>query len=392
MATKKIGTATVKDGVASAKYTIGSEDSVGDFKLIGNYLENDTYRSASAEASYKIRIGTVITCLNAIGTAGEKTTFTANVKYNSTLNVNEGQVQFVLNGANIGETVTVTGGVATLSYTIPDSTPDDSVITAKYLGTGTYAASVTSKSAVLSMRKTPTILMQNATANRGDSLAIKGTITDSDGNNITTGEAQLYIDNVATGDVVTVKDGSIDCVWKVPTTAATGSHTAKIVYAQNDTYNSVEATAQINIRTKVSLTNANISGNIGGTVTLTTTVTDEYSHPVQEGQVKITCNDTSTTVTVTAEGVATTEFTIPASAKEGTTYSYSAEYIQNTNYESGKSTADGIVTIRTSVVITLDNIEATIGDTIILGATVKTNESVPTNVDEGTIEFIVDDS
>lgn len=392
MTKTKIGTATVKKGVATTKYTIGSEDAVGDFKLIGTYLENSKYKKATGEASYKVRIGTVITVLNSIGTAGEKTRFTANVKYNSTLNVNEGLVQFQLNGANIGEAVTVTGGVATLDYTLPENITDNSKISAKYLGTGTYAGSVTTKTGTLSMRQTPTILLQNKVANRGEKLQITGTITDGDGNNISTGTAQLYIDEKQVGDSVNVSSGEITFTWDIPNSTSTGSHTAKIVYAENDTYTSASATSQINIRTKVNLMNSSISGNLGDTVTLTTTVTDEYSHPVQEGQVKISINNTTTTVTVTAEGVATTTFTIPASATEGSTYVYKSEYVQNTNYEAGKSVEDGVVTIRTSVVVNLADIEANVGDNINLNATVKTNEAVPVNVDEGTMEFYVDDS
>lgn len=385
MADENIGKAKVSGGNASLTYVVPSDSIIGERVLHAKYGETDNYKSAESTSSYHIRYKTNITVGNIIGSKGQSATFTANVKYNSTIAVPEGTVQFALAGTNIGTPQTVSNGVATLTYTLPDSTVDQSEITATYIKTDKYGASTTSTPGILSLRKALNFTMSDVYANRGSKATFEVTLTDSNSTAITTGDITLYIDDVSTGLTSSPNSsGKVTFTYTIPSSTTTGTHTYTVKYAQNDSYDAAEASGQLTIRKKVTLTPVNISANAGTDAVITIKVVDEDSITVVSGSLTFTIAGETHTTQVTASGEATYTYSIPADSTRDITFSGS--YAQNNNYESGVTTVDGIIHLRKDVVVTVADVEAVTTESVGISATVMSGE---TAVNEGEITFIV---
>lgn len=385
MADENIGKAKVSGGNASLTYVVPSDSIIGERVLHAKYGETDNYKSAESTSSYHVRYKTNITVGNVIGSKGQSATFTANVKYNSTIAVPEGTVQFALAGTNIGTPQTVSNGVATLTYTLPDSTVDQSEITATYIKTDTYGASTTSTPGVLSLRKALNFAMSDVYANRGSEAVFEVKLTDSNSTAITTGDVTLYIDGVSTGLTSNPNSaGTVSFSYTIPSSTTTGTHTYTVKYAQNDSYDAAEASGQLTVRKKVTLTPVNISANAGSDAVITIKVVDEDSITVVSGSLTFTIAGETHTTQVTASGEATYTYSIPADSTGDITFSGS--YAQNNNYESGATTVDGIIHLRKDVVVTVADVEAVTTESVGISATVMCGE---TAVNEGEITFIV---
>ena len=397
MTTKTIGNATVSGGIARTQYTIPSDELVGDFTLTGTYVENNHYKEQSATADFNVRIATVVTVSNVTANHGESATFTANVKYDNTLNVNEGQVQFKLGGTIIG-TGNVSQGVATCSYTIPQSVEDGTEITANFLGTSTYGASVTTSSGTLHVRGTLEIdvgvdtATNDNSANRGETVVLFLAATPpGDVEVITSGNVSFYIDNVKVGEVTTAdSSGEYEDVftyeYTIPSNMSTGSHTLKGVIAQSEDHESAEMTETLVVRMPTHIVANPVSANAGSTVNLVANIYDENDSIVTEGQATFTDpNNQTSNVSVGSGGTATKSVTVPSNATEGSTIQYTVVYNQNTNYTNATSVTITI-TVRKTPILTLNDITANRGDIVYLTASVEDNVT-GNDVNEGSITF-----
>lgn len=395
MTNREIGSANVSGGIASTTYTIAGDETVGDFTLTGKYIENDTYKEATGTADFKVRIGTTITASNVIASHNQTSTFTATVNYNSVNPVDEGQVQFKLKGTIIG-TASVSNGTASLDYQVPSTITTGDEITANYLGTNTYGASVTSTPATIKIRTNPTVSVNGSSINKGDysssNLTYPVTVTDVEEDSIDEGTVKLYIDNNLINTQTSTTNHTFNCVINSSTiqNLSYGSHTIRAVYEQNDDYNSAEGTATLIIRTPSHIVAPNVSANASGSATLEVTVYDNNNVIVTEGQVSFTDpNSQVSNIVVGANGKATTSVNIPAGTTEGTTLTYTVQYTQTNNYEAS-STSNIVITIRKGVVVAVNDVTANRGDIINLTASIK--DLSENNVTTGTVTFTVDDS
>ncbi len=386
MTKQQIGTATVENGVAETTYTIPGDATTGSRVLYATYEQNDNYMLAEGYNTIEIRVPTVTTVSNVLASIGETATFTANVKHHTDQNVNEGTVQFQLGGVNIGTPVNVSNGVANLQYEIPSNTEDGTVITAVFIETTTYGASVSGEG-LLSIREGTNVVVENLSANRGTTATITATITDADGDNVTTGQAQLYIDNTISGEPVNVVGGSVSFSYDVANNAVVGGHTIKVSYLQNDTFDPADGTATLTVRTPTTLTAVNVSGNKGSTIPVTVRVTDPNSSAIIDGTVNITIgNGTAQSATVGNSGEATIQYQIPNDASG--TIAFTAVYVENVNYQGSTMETAGVITVRKGVTLVVDSVKAELGDEITLGATVTDENSAL--VDEGTVTYEIE--
>lgn len=383
---QKIGTANVIDGEATLEWTIPSTMKIGTSNIYGTYIENSIYMSAEGYNTIQVRHATSTTVQNVLASIGETAIFTANVKYSTNQNVNEGTVQFQLGSANIGSPVNVSNGVATLQYTIPSNIESGAEIRAYFLETNTYSAS-TSNAGTLTLREGTNVTVNNISANRGEEITITASITDSSSDLVNTGSAKLFIDNtlISTQDV-NPSTGVVSFTYNVANNAVLGSHTVKIEYQQNDSYDAGEGTGTLTVRTPTLLTPTNVSANAGSTVYVTVNVTDNNNTPIPTGTVNITVgSDSPVNAIVNASGEATIQYNVPSNASG--TISFTATYIENNNYQGGTTSTAGVITIRKSTVVTVDSQRANIGDTINLSATVTSGQEM---VDEGTLDFEIE--
>lgn len=399
MTTKNLGSATVSGGIARTNYTIPSDELVGDFTLQGTYVQNDHYKEATATADFKVRIGTTITVDNVTGNHGESSNFTAHVLQTGNTPVNDGQVQFKIEGNIIG-TANVSNGVATYAYTIPSSVADNSSITANYLGTSTYGTSATSSSGTLHIRSGVTVTVDSTYQSRSGSVDLACIVEDGSGNPITDTSVDFYIDNVkvGTGSVCDGTTHKYSYTYSVPSNAAAGSHTIKCVSAQTSDHTSAEGTGTLTVLMPVTITLDNVSGNIGGQYTYTAHVVDENNAPVTAGKCIFKCNgknekdgnNSTIYVNVNSSGVATLTVDVPSNATEtgtNSTYTLSAVYSDSShNYEnvSGENSVSATLTIRKTPVLAVNSVTANRGDTVYLTCGVTYNSE---NVTEGSVSF-----
>ena len=387
MTRTQIGTATVENGVAETTYTIPGDTTVGVRTLYATYQENDDYMLAEGYNTAQIRIPTTITVESVLASIGETATFTANVKYNTNQNVDAGTVQFQLAGADIGSPVNVSGGVATLQYEIPSNAVSGSEITATFLQTNIYGQSTTETAGTLTIRGSTNVVVSNLSANRDTTATITATITDSNSDPITTGQAQLYIDNTISGEPVTISNGTATFSYAVANNAILGSHTIKVAYLQNDDYDPAEGTGTLIVRTPTVLTAVNVSANKGTTVPLVVQVKDSNNSPISNGTVNISVGGgAEVSATVSASGEATINYDVPNDASG--TINFTASYVENTNYQASTTETDGIITIRKGVTVTVATVNAELGDTITLHSEIKDENNQ--NVDEGTVTYEIE--
>lgn len=386
MTRQQIGTASVANGIAETTYVIPGDATTGNRTLYATYEQNDDYMLAEGYNTIEIRVPTETTVDNVLASIGETATFSATVKHHTSQNVNEGTVQFQLGGVNIGSPVNVSNGIATLQYEIPSNTEDGTEITAIFIETLTYGAS-TSTAGILSIREGTNVVVGNLSANRGTTATITATVTDADGDNVSTGQAQLYIDNTLSGEPVNVVGGSVSFSYEVANNAVVGGHAIKVAYLQNDTYDPAEGTATLTVRTPTTLTAVNVSGNKGATVPVTIRVTDPNSSAIIDGTVNITVGEgTPQSATVGTSGEATIQYEIPSNASG--TISFTATYVENVNYQGSVMATNGVITVRKGVTIVVDSVKAELGDEITLGATVTDENSAL--VDEGTVNYEIE--
>ena len=388
MTKTKIGEANVTNGVANTSYTIPGDAATGQHTLTAAFIQNNTHKRGEGSTTLAIRIRTTITVDNVIASHGETATFTAKCTHTGTQNIpqNAGQVQFQLGGDNIGSPVTVgANGIATLQYTIPSSVADDTDITASFIQNDTYAGS-NSTAAKLNIRQSTNIVIDSLYANRGDTTTIQAVVSDANNNPVANGNAIIYLDNTQIA-TTTVTNGAIEEEYTLSSNIATGQHTIRIEYQQNDTYDAATSTGTLQIRIPTHLTPVNVSGNAetpNDVVPVTVTVQDENNNTVQSGSVAITIgSEQEVIIAVNANGEATTQYTIPSTATGSITFN--ARYIQDNNYQSSNMATSGVITIRKGTIITMESINAVRGDNITLTANVKDTDN--NNVNSGTVEF-----
>jgi hypothetical protein len=401
MTEKQLGTATVSGGIARTNYTIPSDELIGDFTLHGTYVENNHYREATDTADFRVRVGTTITVDNVTGNTGESSNFTAHVLAGNSP-VNEGQVQFKLEGNIIG-TANVSNGVATLAYTIPGTAGDGDSITANYLGTSTYGTSVTVSSGTLHIRSGVTVTVDAVVGNREGTVELSCLVEDGTGNPITGTSVDFYLDNtlIGTDSTADATSNKYSTSYTIPSNAVAGVHTIRCVSAQTGDHLSAEGSGTLRVRMPVTVTVEDASVNIGGTTTLVAHVLDENNAPATSGKgvFKINgkivkdANDQVIYVQVDSNGTCTLSgVACPTGTMygvEGATSTIDFNWVGGDNYESVSNTdvVDATLTVRKTPVLIVSDVTANRGDTIYLSTSVTYNNE---NVTEGTVTFILE--
>ncbi|RAP44332.1 MAG: hypothetical protein BZ136_08890 [Methanosphaera sp. rholeuAM74] len=291
-----------------------------------------------------------------------------------------------MGGNNIGTPVNVVNGVATLQYEIPSNTADGTAIKAIFIETNTYAASESAAGSI-KIRESTNVVVNDISANRDTSITITASVTDEDGDPINKGKARLYIDNTLNGELRSVSNGTVSFPYTVADNAVLGGHTIKVVYVQNDDYDSADGTGQLIVRTPTSLSPVNVSANKGSTIPVTVNVKDSNNQVVPNGTVNITVgNGEAVAATVNASGEATIQYEVPNNATG--TINFTAAYIENNNYQSSTMSTNGVITIRKGVTVVVDSLKANIGDTVTLSSTITDeNDNVVT---AGTVDYEIE--
>ncbi len=343
-------TRTDENGKYSLIYT---PSKTGAYSVLVDYLEiaNST-ESHVTTAFYTEKLETTITVDNITAKHGETINLTAHVVDENNNPVSEGKVAFKLNDVTLkdenGEViyVDVVDGVAVLPYEITNSAKNYT-ITGLYYGSDNY---YTDKSdyailEVLKANMTTTVLVDDITAEYGDTIELVAQIIDEEGNIVTTGKVVFKLNGVSlkdeNGEVIYVdvdEDGYARLEYTITNNPKVYNITA--VYSGDGYYiTSRNTTAKLTVTDRViNMTVDSASGKSGETVKLKATVTENNSELVNEGVVVFKLNGVtirdesgeSIKVNVT-NGVAELDYEIPVDMA-GKDYTLTAVY-SNKNYD-----------------------------------------------------------
>jgi len=143
-----IGNATpinvpVINGAATATWQIPSNWAVGHYTITANYNGTNNYQSSQAAGDLRVDpTPTNTTVNNTHNFRGQNVTLISHINDYYGNPVNQGRVQFKVNGNNVGGQVNVNNGTATYTYLITGLNPGNYTILATYLANSNYTASI----------------------------------------------------------------------------------------------------------------------------------------------------------------------------------------------------------------------------------------------------------
>ena len=183
-----IGTASVNNGTAILNWTIPNWNT-GNYIILAEYIGTTNFLTSNKTGNLTINpTPTNITVNPANGYAGQNINITANINSQG-YPVNEGTIQFTINGTNIG-TASVNNGIAILNWTIPNWNTGNYTILAEYTGTTNFLTSNNTEN--LTINPTPTNITVNpANGYAGQNINITANIN-SQGYPVNEGSRDIY--------------------------------------------------------------------------------------------------------------------------------------------------------------------------------------------------------
>ena len=243
--------------------------------------------------------------------------------------VQDANVQFSVNGTIIGSANTNTQGIATLPYTITQ-TSGNYTIFADYLGNNTYCASNSTNN--LTVTSTPTVItVTSVSGYNGDNVDLIATLTDTHGNvPVQDANVQFSVNGTIIGSANTNTQGIATLPYTI--TQTSGNYTIFADYLGNNTYTVCNNTNNLTVAsTPTVITVTSVSGYNGDNVDLTATLTDTHGNvPVQDANVQFSVNGTIIgSANTNTQGIATLPYTITQTSGN---YTIFADYLGNNTY------------------------------------------------------------
>ena len=396
-----LATATVSNGRATTTTQLASNDALaGNKTLYAVYQENDYYMIGTGTNTAQIRIPVTVSIPQTLLVSkGEQNyTITAEVEDYAGNAVGAGSVTFYLGENTLASEVTLnSSGQATFQANIPSTITDGTVLTAHYSGTGIYELKEATKTVQVRGDSNVVVLpstQNKISANRGDTITITATITDSDTQAIDEGTAQLKIDGNTVGTAQTVDDGAVSFTYTINSEMAYNGHTITVEYLGGTNYDPSSGTGQLIVRVPTTITVNSPSVNPGETVALVATVTPtsgSMNTSVASRTVKFYVGDDTTGQTAvldTVNGVVQASIDYTADSDADGTETFYAVFQQDADFITSTS-SEGTITFRKGVNVSVDSLYGLIGSEITLGATV-TDEVTGNNIDSGSVTFELD--
>ena len=249
--------------------------------------------------------------------------------------VNEGKVNFRVNGVNIG-IVNVIDGIATLNWTIPTNwNTGNYIINVLYDGTETNYANSTNTN-TLTIDQTPTTITVDSIHNYpGQNVALTSHILDYYGNLISKGQVNYTVNEVNVG-TVNVINGIATLNWTIPSNWNTGNYIINVLYDGTETnYANSTNTNTLTIDqtpTTITVKNATVLNN--QTVILKAMLTNSYGKLLACQTVVFNINGHNYSAITDNNGIATINY-IPYGSG---TYTVTVNFMGNNNYTASVGT------------------------------------------------------
>ena len=224
-------------------------------------------------------------------TAGTINNITATITTQTGVPLNEGKIQWKINGITIkntkGETIqsTIKDGTSTLNYNMPSTWAGKQInITATYTGSSNYNTRQTTlnKINIPQLQATAKITITPTTPQTKDNITIQVTITDKNtGKTITNNDKIAVKINGKTITTPRLKNGSTTIQYKLPLLKTNKTHNITVVYG-NKNYKRLDATKQFNIQRINTTTTLNtITIKKGQTLHIKTIIKDTHGEVMQ---------------------------------------------------------------------------------------------------------------
>lgn len=271
---------------------------------------------------------------------GNSLTLTARLKDSNGNNVN-GTIIFYQTGNSVTNTVgtvSTTNGVATLTLPVTAGT-GTFTFQAKYAGNTPFNASESNNVSVNVKSNTTSLTLTTSSysVEIGDSVTLKATLKNSDGNNIN-GAIQFY----QAGNLLqTVNTTNGVATLTLPVTATTsGSWTFQAKYNGSNDYSSCNSNSfnisAVQVGTSLSISASSNNVPIGGNVTFYATLKDSHGNNLSNQTINLYQNNGFNRSTTTGtNGVAT--FTLPVSASTAGSWSFYVNFPGTSKYISSSS-------------------------------------------------------
>ena len=374
------GTANVNNGIATLNWLIPSNWDAGNYNLVADYLGTSNYIISTDTNTLTVDKTPTSTLVDSVHDfAGQTVDLVAHVTdiYG---NVNDGQVQFTVNGVNAG-TANVNNGIATLNWLIPSNWDAGNYnLVADYLGTSNYIISTDTNT--LTVDKTPTNTVVDAVHDfAGQTVDLVAHVTDIYGN-VNDGKVQFTVNGVNAG-TANVKNGIATLNWLIPSNWDAGNYNLVADYLGTS---NIDTSTYINTltvdKTPTSTLVDAVHDFAGQTVDLVAHVTDIYGN-VNDGQVQFTVNGVNAGTVNVNNGIATLNWLIP-SDWTAVKYNMVAIYLGSDNYLI--SGGENFLTVNPKATTSsLDSVNNSAGQKVDLVAHVVDFEGNP--VDQGFVQF-----
>lgn len=410
MIKRQIGTAPVHQGKAECIWEIDENSSPGEKKIYVAYMGSDGYMLAETWENVSIKIPTTTTMsseeiyTNPTVNPNQPVTVQLSAIVNDmrTLDaVINGKVQFQIKTElddifiNIGNPVNVIGGVATYTYTVPQTPQTTILVKAIYLGSGDYGGSECSTPSNLVVRGTVDLSIKPLRVNHGETKTITTTVKTFEGNDVDGGSLNIYLDNNLIKSISSVVSQKIEFDYVFPQNINSGEHLLKAEYVGTDNYSGGYATSVVYVRSRTLIDNSPVYATqtlvengevVQGIAVIPINVLDENSNIVPEGVVTFTCGGSVESVEFGVNSNREITYNIPIGMQGGDELPFTLSYQENLNYQACEVQSSIIIKYRTNV--ELEDVEGELGDTVTLVANVTDENN--NNVDEGEVEFSVE--
>jgi len=223
--------------------------------------------------------------------AGTTNNITATITTQTGVPLNEGKIQWKINGITIkntkGETIqsTIKDGTSTLTYNIPPTWAGKQIImTATYTGSTNYNTRQTTLTQINipQLQAQAKITITPTTPQTKDNITIKITIQDKNtGKTITTNDKIAVKINGKTIATPRLKNGSATIQYKLPLLKTNKTHNITVVYG-NKNYKRLDANKKFNIQRINTTTTLNtITIKKGQTLHIKTIIKDTHNETMQ---------------------------------------------------------------------------------------------------------------
>lgn len=184
---------TLNQQEVSYQYAISQNINKDILPVTIEYIQNNNYKATNASAVINVRKPITVTCNNASANAGEPVTLTVQIKDYHNVGVTGGQVNVSVGGGTTQTYSVGNDGVATFQYTPPISSTGTINYTATYIQNDNYESGTSSVAGIITIRKGVTIVVDDVTANIGDTIPLTARITYGNNVPVNTGRVEFEI-------------------------------------------------------------------------------------------------------------------------------------------------------------------------------------------------------